>query len=424
MEKVLIAALDLGNDEDFSYDLEELCRLCEACNMEVVETVVQRAAAVNKALYMGTGKIEEIKEMALGKGVEVIVFNDSLSPVQVRNLQNELSLPVLDRTNVILDIFSKRAGTREAKVQVETARLKYLLPRLAGLHMALSRQGGGSGLSNKGAGEQKKELDRRHIENRLHQLKKELDAIENDKQVQRKKRDASGIPKVSLVGYTNAGKSTIMNRMLSAWGQKTEKQVLEKDMLFATLETTVRKIEKEKNKCFLLSDTVGFIHKLPHGLIKAFRSTLNEVQEADLLLFVVDFSDEHYKQELQVVKDTILELKAADKPVVYVFNKTDKAENLPADYKKEEPVIRENAIYMSAVNEEHIRVLTDFILDKVYASYEKEVFLFPYEKAGMLHLLKEESQDTELEYLPEGIKMTAYCSCKERIRYQEYICTE
>ena len=204
MEKALVVALDLGNDEDFLYDLEELCRLCEACDMEVVGTVIQRADVMNKALFIGTGKVHEVKETAIMMDAEIVVFNDSLSPMQVRNLQNELELPILDRTTLILDIFSRRAKTREAKVQVETARLQYLLPRLAGLHAALSRQGGsgGSGFSNKGAGEQKKELDRRHIENRLHQLRKELEEVAHDKQIQRKKRDASGIPRVSLVGYT------------------------------------------------------------------------------------------------------------------------------------------------------------------------------------------------------------------------------
>lgn len=426
MERALVVALDLGNDEDFLYDLEELCRLCEACDMEVVGTVIQRADVMNKALFIGTGKVHEVKETAIMMDAEIVVFNDNLSPMQVRNLQNELELPILDRTTLILDIFSKRAKTREAKVQVETARLQYLLPRLAGLHAALSRQGGsgGSGFSNKGAGEQKKELDRRHIENRLHQLRKELEEVAHDKQIQRKKRDASGIPRVSLVGYTNAGKSTLMNRMLTLCGQDTEKQVFEKDMLFATLETTVRKIEKEKNKCFLLSDTVGFIHKLPHGLVKAFRSTLDEVKEADLMLIVVDYSDEHHKTQLQVVKDTIRELEASDREVLYVFNKVDKAAGELAVMAQDEPIIRENTIYMSAHKEEHIKALIDFILQKVYGEYEKTVFLFPYDKSNLVHYLKENAQDVELEYLPEGTKVTALCGMKEIAKFKEYICLD
>lgn len=424
MEKALVVALDLGNDAEFLYDLEELVRLCEACDMEVVDRVIQRSDSMNKALFIGTGKVEEVKEKAIMLGAEVVVFNDSLSPMQVRNLQNEIELPILDRTTLILDIFSKRAKTREAKVQVETARLQYLLPRLAGLHAALSRQGGsgGAGLSNKGAGEQKKELDRRHIENRLHQLRKELDEVAHDKQIQRKKRDASGIPRVSLVGYTNAGKSTLMNRMLSFCGNDEEKQVFEKDMLFATLETTVRKIEMEKNKCFLLSDTVGFIHKLPHGLVKAFRSTLDEVAEADLLLVVVDYSDEHHKTQIQVVKDTIKELNASDREILYVFNKVDKADGELAMKAIEEPVIREDAIYMSAYKEEHVKALIDFVLKKVYGEYVQATFLFPYDKSNLVHVLKENAQDVTMEYLPEGTKVTACCGKKEISKFQEYMC--
>lgn len=424
MEKALVVALDLGNDADFLYDLEELVRLCEACDMEVVDKVIQRSDSMNKALFIGTGKVLEVKERAALFEAEIVVFNDSLSPMQVRNLQNEIGLPILDRTTLILDIFSKRAKTREAKVQVETARLQYLLPRLAGLHAALSRQGGsgGSGFSNKGAGEQKKELDRRHIESRLHQLKKELDEVAHDKQIQRKKRDASGIPKVSLVGYTNAGKSTLMNRMLSLCTEDEEKQVFEKDMLFATLETTVRKIETEKNKCFLLSDTVGFIHKLPHGLVKAFRSTLDEVKEADLLLVVVDYSDEHYKTQLQVVKDTIKELEASDREVLYVFNKVDKADNELALKIGDEPYVRENAVYMSAHRKEHVETLVDVIIQKVYGEYVKASFLFPYDKSNLVHVLKENAQDVTMEYLTEGTYVTALCGKKEISKFQEYMC--
>ena len=423
MEKALIVALDLGNDADFLYDLEELGRLCEACDMEVIGSVVQRADCMNKALYIGTGKVAEVKETAIMNDADIVVFNDSLSPMQVRNLQNEIELPILDRTTLILDIFSKRAKTREAKVQVETARLQYLLPRLAGLHAALSRQGGsgGSGFSNKGAGEQKKELDRRHIENRLHQLRRELEEVAHDKLIQRKKRNESGIPRVSLVGYTNAGKSTLMNRMLQFCNGEEEKQVFEKDMLFATLETTVRKIEPEKNKCFLLSDTVGFIHKLPHGLVKAFRSTLDEVKETELMLVVVDYSDDHHKTQIQVVKDTIKELEASDREMLFVFNKVDKADSELARMAVREPIIRDNAIYMSAHKEEHVKALMELVLQKVYETYEKVTFMFPYDKSGLVHILKENAQDVTMEYLAEGTRVVALCGAKEKAKFEQYI---
>lgn len=423
MEKALIVALDLGNDEDFLYDLEELGRLVEACDMEVTGTIIQKADSMNKALFIGTGKVLEVKETAEKEGADVLIFNDSLSPMQVRNLQKETNLPILDRTTLILDIFSKRAKTREAKVQVETARLQYLLPRLSGMHAALSRQGGsgGSGFSNKGAGEQQKELDRRHIEQRLHQLKKELENIAHDKQVQRKKRDLSGMKRVALVGYTNAGKSTLMNRLLSKCGNDPEKQVFEKDMLFATLETTVRKIETEKNKSFLLSDTVGFIHKLPHGLVKSFRSTLEEVKEADLLLVVVDYSDEHYKTQIQVVKDTITQLGAGDREILYVFNKIDKSSTEVAKMGKETPVIRGDSIYMSAYNPKHLDALCEWIMQKVYEEYKKASFLFPYDKSHLVHYLKENAQDVEMEYLEEGTKVRALCSNKELAKLAQYL---
>jgi GTP-binding protein HflX len=213
-----------------------------------------------------------------------------------------------------------------------------------------------------------------------------------------------------------------MNRMLTLCGNDEEKQVFEKDMLFATLETTVRKIETEKNKCFLLSDTVGFIHKLPHGLVKAFRSTLDEVKEADLLLVVVDYSDEHYKTQIQVVKDTIKELEASDREILYVFNKVDKADNELAQKAQDEPVIREDAIYMSAHKEDHVRALIDFVLQKVYGEYVQATFLFPYDKSNLVHVLKENAQDVTMEYLPEGTRVTALCGKKEISKFVEYMC--
>ena len=233
---------------------------------------------------------------------EEIVFDNALSPSQIRNLGDELELPILDRTNLILDIFAIRAKTREAKLQVETARLQYMLPRLVGMRENLSRQGGtGGSMSNKGAGETKLELDRRKIEHRISELKKELTEVAGNRRTMRKKREESRTPQVALVGYTNAGKSTILNKLVERYGEGREKTVLEKDMLFATLDTSVRSIRTEDNRPFFLTDTVGFIHKLPHGLVKSFHSTLEEIRYADLLVHVVDFSDEYYKDRKSVV---------------------------------------------------------------------------------------------------------------------------
>ena len=330
--KVLLVGVDTGTEEDFAYSMDELKSLAEACNKQVVGVITQRMDTINKAFYIGSGKVLEVKELAAECEAEEVIFDNTLSPSQMRNLGRELSLPVLDRTNLILDIFALRAKTREAKLQVETARLQYMLPRLVGIHEALSRQGGASGsMSSKGAGEKMLELDRRKIEHRISEFKKELEDIAANRMTQRKKRSSSRIPQVALVGYTNAGKSTIMNHMVSRYGCNTRKTVLEKDMLFATLETSVRAIETGDNKSFFLVDTVGFIHKLPHSLIKAFQSTLEEVKYADLLVQVVDFSDEHYNQHMEVTAQTLKELGAGDIPQIIVYNKADKRqmENLP-----------------------------------------------------------------------------------------------
>jgi len=280
--------------------------------------------SANAATYIGSGKVQEVREMVKALEADMVVFDNGLSPIQLRNLSRELGCAVMDRTTLILEIFSARAKTREAKLQVEVARLQYMLPRLVGLHDALSRQGGASGaMSNKGAGEKKLELDRRKLEQRLTTMRRELENIAEERKTQRKKRAESGIPRVALVGYTNAGKSTIMNAMLAAYVEDKEKKVYEEDMLFATLDTTVRKIVPMDKNAFLLSDTVGFISNLPHNLIKAFRSTLEEVQEADLLVQVIDYSDENYMEHIRVTEDTLKELGAEKIPMIYAFNKAD-----------------------------------------------------------------------------------------------------
>ena len=297
MDKVLIVGMNLVTEQkkqNFDLAMNEMVSLVEACNMEPVGRVEQNMESANAATYIGSGKVQEVREMVKALEADMVVFDNGLSPIQLRNLSRELGCAVMDRTTLILEIFSARAKTREAKLQVEVARLQYMLPRLVGLHDALSRQGGASGaMSNKGAGEKKLELDRRKLEQRLTTMRRELENIAEERKTQRKKRAESGIPRVALVGYTNAGKSTIMNAMLAAYVEDKEKKVYEEDMLFATLDTTVRKIVPMDKNAFLLSDTVGFISNLPHNLIKAFRSTLEEVQEADLLVQVIDYSDEN-----------------------------------------------------------------------------------------------------------------------------------
>lgn len=415
MQRVLLVGVDTGEEEDFERSMKELGSLAEACNMQVAGIITQRMESINKAFYIGTGKVCEVKEFAHAVEAQAVCFDNALSPSQIRNLGDELELPVLDRTNLILDIFAVRAQTREAKLQVESARLQYMLPRLVGMRDSLSRQGGASGsMSNKGAGEKKLELDRRKIEHRISELRKELDEVGRERKTQRKKRACSRIPQVVLVGYTNAGKSTIMNQMVEKYGDRPEKKVLEKDMLFATLETSVRSIETGNNKPFFLADTVGFIHKLPHGLIKAFQSTLEEVKYADLLVQVVDFSDDHYKQQMEVTSQTLKELEAGGIPMLYVYNKADLAavEKLPR--------IRDNQIYMSAVDGTGIEELAAMIQARVYAGHVECEFLIPYDKGNIVSYLCSNAMVLKQDYEEDGIYMKAECHRQDAERLRQF----
>ena len=415
-ERAIIVGVDLGVDDDFEESMEELEALAEACNMEVVCIVTQKMPAVSQALYIGTGKVAEVKEYVEKLWADVVIFADTLTPSQLRNLQQELDTAVMDRTNLILEIFSKRAGTREARLQVEVASLQYLLPRLVGMHEALSRQGGGSGLANKGAGEKKLELDRRRIEHRLAQLRRELEEVSRDRQTQRKLRAGSGIPRVALVGYTNAGKSTMMNQMLATYGGQEEKQVLEKDMLFATLETTVRNIKIDRNRQLLLSDTVGFINHLPHGLVKAFRSTLEEACEADLILNIIDASDPHHKQHVKVTEDTLKELNIGNVPMIYVYNKADECMEEPL------PVIRgEDKIYLSAKSGEGLAELIDMIFKKLHEGYLTAEFLIPYTDGKAVSDIMQNSAVQESCYMDIGTRLKVCCDLAVYQKYKDYL---
>lgn len=416
-ERALLVGVDTGEEKDFDRSMEELKSLAEACNMQVVGLITQKMVAVNKALYVGTGKVSEIKTLAVECEADIVIFDNALSPSQIRNLQDTLDMPILDRTTLILDIFAIRAQTREAKLQVETARLQYLLPRLVGMHEALSRQGGASGsMSNKGTGEKKLELDRRKIEHRISELRKELDAVSMDRQVQRKKRMNSRTPQVALVGYTNAGKSTVMNQMVQKYIGNDEKKVLEKDMLFATLETSVRNIETGDNKPFFLVDTVGFIHKLPHGLVKAFHSTLEEVKYADLLVQIIDYSDEQYKQQMEVTKETLEELGAGDIPMIFVYNKADRCMDI-----SQLPRVKDKHIHMSAVNAVGIEELVALIKEQVYADTKDVKLLIPYDRGDIVSYFMENATVYQTEYLETGVEMQVNCHFQDATKYEKYV---
>lgn len=416
-ERVLLAGVDCGNDvEEFERSMTELAELSKACVMEPVGMVTQRMETVNKALYLGTGKVVELRESAQLLDAELIIFNDTLTPSQLRNLQQELKLPVMDRTTLILDIFERRARTREAKLQVEAARLQYLLPRLVGMHEALTRQGGTSGsMSSRGAGEKKLELDRRRIEHRIAELNRELEQVSKEREVQRKKRQKSGLPLVALVGYTNAGKSTILNRMLEKFNVDDEKRVLEKDMLFATLDTSVRKIKTGDNRDFLLSDTVGFIHKLPHGLVKAFRSTLLEVKNADLLIQVVDYSDSHYQKQIETTTETLNELGAGNIQMITVFNKCDRSPD-----KISYPKRVRDKVYLSAKEDSSVFMLADMIVEKTYADFQEMCLLIPYEKGSVVSYFMENAHVLSLEYEKEGARLKVMCHPGDKEKYGCY----
>ena len=427
---VLLAGVDayvkespIAETGDFSASMKELAELAKACFYEPVGTVIQKLDTPNPALYIGPGKVREIKEAAEELGAVLVIFNDTLSPTQMRNLKDDLDLPVLDRTGLILDIFEKRARTKEAKLQVETAKLQYLLPRLTGLHEALTRQGGTSGsMSSRGAGETKLELDRRHIEHRLTELNRELKQIVKDRETMRKKRLNSGIPRVALVGYTNAGKSTVLNSLLSQTGQDDAKKVFEADMLFATLDSYTRLIAPADGRDFLLTDTVGFIHKLPAGLIKAFRSTLEEAVNADLLLLVADYSDPGYPEQIEVTKKTLAEIGAGDIPRIVVYNKCDRREGLA--YPRVRPgndLSVPDRIYVSAREENSLLLLTRLVCDTVYRHFVEATFLIPYSESAAASVIMQQAHVSLTEYQERGTLLTARCPRALVEKYRRYL---
>ena len=407
------------SEEDFLHSLRELEELAQACEMDPLVIVTQQLPSVDKALYVRSGKAAEIADLVKEYTASRVIFNDTLSPSQIRNLQNILKVPVTDRTRLILDIFERRARTRESRLQVELAKLQYLKPRLIGMWETQNRQGGASGSqSSKGEGEKQLEIDRRTIDHRLAELRRELKEVSRERETQRKKRKGSRLPLVALVGYTNAGKSTIMNAMLDAWGAEPgtdERKVFEADMLFATLDTTVRRIAMERGREFLLSDTVGFIHRLPTTLVEAFKSTLEEVTQADLLLQVVDASDDHASEHIEVTRDTLTELGAGHIPMITVFNKSDLCDpslHYPRRGLREVSIDgeRNENIYISAKQPESIQLLTTAILEKLERGDVDREFLIPYAKGSVQSYLMQNARVENLEYLDTGVSMHVKCN--------------
>ena len=409
-QRGIIVGVNINNIENFDESMIELKNLCEACNIDVVGEVVQNSKKVNPTYYIGSGKVDELIAYVSSLEVDILIFNNELSASQIKNIEKRVECNVVDRTALILEIFATRAKTREAKLQVEVARLQYELPRLIGANTKLGRQSGGVGTKNKGTGEKKLELDRRKIEEKISDLNKELETLKYQRDTQRNKRKKSEIPNIALVGYTNAGKSSIMNALVDRFMKKDDKRVFEKDMLFATLETYVRNIKLPNNKSFLLSDTVGFVSDLPHDLVKAFRSTLEEICEADLLLHVVDISNPSFESHIDVTNQTLKEIGAENIPMIYVYNKIDLLDI----------VNREDGVCVSAKKDIGIDKLIERISKKVFVDYVNCKMLIPYSKGNVLSYLNQNTTVFSTKYLEEGTLLEVELSKSDYSKYGEY----
>lgn len=410
--KGIVVGININNENGFEESMVELKNLCMACDIEAIGELVQNSKQINKAHYIGSGKLDELKSLVNSEEVDIVIFNNELSSSQLRNIEKAIECEVIDRTALILSIFAERAKTRESKLQVEVARLQYLLPRLIGANENLGRQSGGVGTKNKGTGEKKLELDRRKIEAKIAALNKELEELKHQRETQRNLRKKSSVPQIALVGYTNAGKSSIMNSMIDTFKDSEEKKVFEKDMLFATLETSIRSIKLDDNKKFLLSDTVGFVSNLPHNLIKAFRSTLEEVCEADLLLHVVDISNPDYKHHLKVTNETLKEIGAESVPMIYVYNKIDLVDDYLTD---------KNGVYISAKKNLGIDKLVETISNKVFNNYINCNMFIPYDKGNLLSYFSDNARIIDRKYRNDGTELSIECSNIDYEKYREYV---
>lgn len=394
VEKVVLLGVDLGDDTKES--MKELAELVDTAGATVLDSIIQSRERMHPGTYIGKGKIEEVKDRVVELGATGVVCDDELTPAQLRNLEDLLDTKVMDRTMVILDIFAKRATTSEGKIQVELAQLKFSSARLVGLRSSLSRLGGGIG--TRGPGEKKLEMDRRLIHERISQLKAELKKVENHRDLIRKSRDENLAFNVAIVGYTNAGKSTLLNKL-------TDANILAEDKLFATLDPTTRKLKLGSGQEILVTDTVGFIRKLPHHLIEAFKSTLEEAKYANLLIHMVDASNEEASSQMLVVYDTLRSLDVVDKDIITVFNKTDLMEEnmeLPRDFHADK------VLKMSAKTGEGIEDLKKTVEDILQKQRVYLEHVFPYKDAGKIAIVRKFGEILSEEYIDEGISIKAY----------------
>ncbi len=393
-ERVILVGIQTQETEDAQESLDELEELVKTAGAQAVGRVMQTREAMHPGYYVGTGKVEEIKMAVRAFDATGIVCDDELTPSQMNNLERELECKIMDRTMVILDIFAARANTSEGKIQVELAQLRYRAAKLVGMGTSLSRLGGGIG--TRGPGEKKLEMDRRLIKIRISQLKKDLEQVKRHREVLRQGRKRDNIMTAAIVGYTNAGKSTLLNTL-------TDAHVLEEDKLFATLDPTTRVLELSGKQKIYLTDTVGFIRKLPHHLIEAFKSTLEEAKYADFIIHVVDASNPQRDEQMYVVYETLKELGVGDKKIVTLFNKQDKLldEEIFRDFKAD------YVLKISAKTGQGLEELKQ-VLEKILT--ENQIYverLFSYQDAGKLQLIRKYGQLIEEEYTPEGIAVKA-----------------
>ena len=394
-ERVILVGVSQQDGDDAEDSVAELAELVETAGAVVVGTLIQKRENIHPGTYVGTGKVFELEELIEETGATGIVCDDELSPAQLKNLEEALKTKVMDRTLIILDIFAARASTSEGKIQVELAQLKYRLSRLSGLGRSLSRLGGGIG--TRGPGEKKLEMDRRLINSRVAQLNRELKEVQRHREVNRQQRKRSGIPVVAVVGYTNAGKSTLLNHLTNA-------EVLEEDKLFATLDPTTRILELTNHQKVLMTDTVGFIRKLPHHLIDAFRSTLEEAKYADIILHVVDASNPQMDKQMYIVYDTLRNLEVEGKKIITAFNKTDRiGQPEPLHDFRAERTVHISAKYgdgledLKNILEEILREEKDFLECKI-----------PYRDAGVIQKIREKGELLSEEYREDGIFVRAW----------------
>lgn len=394
-EKVILVGISEQDGDDAEDSLAELAELVKTAGAVVVGTLIQKRETIHPGTYVGTGKVDGIAQLLAATGATGIVCDDELSPAQIKNLESILATKVMDRTLIILDIFAARATTREGKIQVELAQLKYRLSRLSGLGKSMSRLGGGIG--TRGPGEKKLEIDRRLINDRIAQLNRELKEVVKHRDITRAKREKNDVPVVAIVGYTNAGKSTLLNHL-------TDVEVLEEDKLFATLDPTTRMLELDGHQQVLLTDTVGFIRKLPHHLIEAFKSTLEEAKYADYIFHVVDASNPQMDEQMHIVYETLDRLGVKNKKIVTLFNKMDQR----MDDEPLQDFRADHILMISAARNEGLDKIKDLLQemlreDKVYIER-----VIPYAQAGIIQLVREKGELVSEEYVPEGIAIKAY----------------